>query len=633
MISSRKHNKKKFSIKKKLLTTLIPLLIFLFWLFMLLNLFMSTRLITDSLETNGLNLAEHIANEFRNTATSCEVTSNMFVSILNSCDGFDLDYIESAMKKLLLINNDISGAKLLLLDDPGKPLREYCFYYSYNGFVSKKVKDLYKAFNSGSKFKELILEKKSIWSEPFIDRLYGENYVISFMQPVIKNGKLKGLVSFDLSLSKLVEKTRIIDKDIINESFMEQRSSRPLIYKLLFPGTGKKINISRYGYTFITSSTGKNISNPIIDEREANNHYMGSILENQNRELIETVLKYNNSKKFIKITDPLTLKKGYLITTDLDNNITQKTSPDWDISVIYFEEVFQSIKNLFYGIFISISLLIVIFMILVIYRTSSSVSAPLEKLALQAEKYSSSNFGDSLEENKGPLEIVTLSKAFNALGKKVKQKIHSYLKTQREAIYLLSRAEGFREFGNNDEMMRKYLNSLNRISRYAGLIGDRTLLSNEEKKNLYYASRLHDIGKISLSDNILMKTHVSEKLTPQETVEFNKYPEKGAELLKGSESELLKMAAVISLNQHENWDGSGYPGHKKEKEIPLVARIIAICNAFEDLTCRKKMTVDKALETLHERAGKQFDPELVFFFEKSRTDIIKILSLFGPEEC
>lgn len=81
---------------------------------------------------------------------------------------------------------------------------------------------------------------------------------------------------------------------------------------------------------------------------------------------------------------------------------------------------------------------------------------------------------------------------------------------------------------------------------------------------------------------------------------------------------MLEMARTIALTHHEKWDGSGYPAGLKGSEIPLAARIVALCDVFDALTSdrpyKRAWSVDEALELIQEQAGKHFDPELVTLF-------------------
>lgn len=135
---------------------------------------------------------------------------------------------------------------------------------------------------------------------------------------------------------------------------------------------------------------------------------------------------------------------------------------------------------------------------------------------------------------------------------------------------------------------------------------------NEGKLNLIlHASPMHDIGKIGIPDNILLKP---DKLNESEWDTMKKHPFLGGKMLEGDHSSLITMARTIALTHHERWDGLGYPLGLKGKEIPLEGRICAIADVFDALTSerpyKKAWSVEEALEEIIKGSGTQFDPEL-----------------------
>jgi len=124
---------------------------------------------------------------------------------------------------------------------------------------------------------------------------------------------------------------------------------------------------------------------------------------------------------------------------------------------------------------------------------------------------------------------------------------------------------------------------------------------------------LHDIGKIGISDTILLKP---DKLTGEEWVEMQKHPQIGYWILDGIEA--LKPASEIVLSHHERFDGDGYPRQLKGSEIPLGARIFAVMDALDVMTSdrpyRKAMSYEAARHELVTYAGTQFDPDVVRYF-------------------
>ncbi len=131
------------------------------------------------------------------------------------------------------------------------------------------------------------------------------------------------------------------------------------------------------------------------------------------------------------------------------------------------------------------------------------------------------------------------------------------------------------------------------------------------------AALLHDIGKIGVSDLILLKPG---KLTEEEYTAMKRHTQIGSEILSGSESRILQTAEEIALTHHERWNGSGYLGLKGE-EIPLSGRIVAVADVFDALTSARSYksawTVEEALDLLRKESGHSFDPDVVEAFLQS----------------
>jgi diguanylate cyclase (GGDEF)-like protein len=130
---------------------------------------------------------------------------------------------------------------------------------------------------------------------------------------------------------------------------------------------------------------------------------------------------------------------------------------------------------------------------------------------------------------------------------------------------------------------------------------------------LALATRLHDIGKIGISGDILAK---KGKLSPEELDAVHHHPEIGQHILE--EARQLQELISAILYHHEHWDGTGYPEQLEGKQIPLMARIVGIMDAYRamrsDRPYRKALSVDDALAELEKGSGTQFDPRLVKMF-------------------
>lgn len=155
-----------------------------------------------------------------------------------------------------------------------------------------------------------------------------------------------------------------------------------------------------------------------------------------------------------------------------------------------------------------------------------------------------------------------------------------------------------------------------RVASYALMLAQATgKFSKEEQKSFYYACLLHDIGKVNIPDQILMKPG---KLTKEEFDIIKSHPAVGAEAVKNVEG--IKDSICVIQSHHERWDGKGYPDQFKGEEIPLQARISTFADAFDAMTSsrsyRDAMPVEEAYRRIIEGKGTQFDPMLVEEFIK-----------------
>ncbi len=155
-----------------------------------------------------------------------------------------------------------------------------------------------------------------------------------------------------------------------------------------------------------------------------------------------------------------------------------------------------------------------------------------------------------------------------------------------------------------------------RVASIAGKLGKATGLSQEELADLHSASILHDIGKIGVPDSVLCKP---EKLTDEEWLLIKRHSSEGAKIV-GHIKELRSIVPYI-LHHHEWYDGNGYPDGLKGKDIPLVARIISIADAYDtmttDRTYRKAISSELAIAELQRCKDTEFDPHLVDEFCKT----------------
>jgi diguanylate cyclase (GGDEF)-like protein len=151
--------------------------------------------------------------------------------------------------------------------------------------------------------------------------------------------------------------------------------------------------------------------------------------------------------------------------------------------------------------------------------------------------------------------------------------------------------------------------------RYATEIAKALSLPAEEIELVKQASMLHDLGKVGVSENILLK---KSKLNKKEFDEIKRHPQIGADIIRPIQ--YLRDIIPFIFYHHERWDGHGYPSGIKGEEIPMGARIIALADVYQALTSdrpyRKAYSKKKAIQIIKEGSGTQFDPKIVDIFLK-----------------
>jgi putative two-component system response regulator len=147
------------------------------------------------------------------------------------------------------------------------------------------------------------------------------------------------------------------------------------------------------------------------------------------------------------------------------------------------------------------------------------------------------------------------------------------------------------------------------------------------------ASPMHDVGKIGIPDRVLLKPG---KLNAEEWKIMQSHVDIGVEIMAGHDSDLLLMAERIAHSHHEKWDGSGYPRGLKGEEIPLEARIAAICDVFDALLSKRPYkapwSIEDAVNYLKDQAGGHFDPRLVATFEDILPTVIEVQVQYADKD-
>ena len=188
---------------------------------------------------------------------------------------------------------------------------------------------------------------------------------------------------------------------------------------------------------------------------------------------------------------------------------------------------------------------------------------------------------------------------------------------EKETLLRLARAGEFRDEETGYHLIR--------MSRYSRLIANALGLGHDESETVELAAPLHDIGKIGIPDQILLKPG---RLDDGEWEVMRRHPVIGHEILKGSASKYVRMGALIALGHHEKYDGSGYPNGLVGDHIPLCARIVAVADVYDALTSirpyKTSWTTDRAFEYVAAQSGRHFDPHLVQAFAGMKKEVVQI---------
>ncbi len=211
----------------------------------------------------------------------------------------------------------------------------------------------------------------------------------------------------------------------------------------------------------------------------------------------------------------------------------------------------------------------------------------------------------SLREHSNELEV-----AVNRAVKKIRER-------EQDTLLCLAKAGEFRDADTGNHVMR--------MARYARLIAEALDLGTAQCELIQMAAPMHDIGKIGIPDQILLK---AGRLSPEEFAVMKSHPHIGHTILKESPSPILQLGARIALGHHEKFDGSGYPKGLAGQDIPLEARIVAVADVFDALTSarpyKRAWPNVQALAYLQDNRERHFDPHCVEAFLQQLDAVFQI---------
>lgn len=213
-------------------------------------------------------------------------------------------------------------------------------------------------------------------------------------------------------------------------------------------------------------------------------------------------------------------------------------------------------------------------------------------------------------------QIIIKNRA-RSLEAKVQDAIEQIHTREKETLYRLARAGEFK-----DGVTGRHLLQMANISR---LIAEELGLDSRFCDTIEIAAPMHDIGKIGIPDNILLK---DGKLDKKEFEIMKEHTQIGYEILKDSPSPYLQMGATIALNHHEHFGGGGYPRNLRNNDIPLEARIVTVADVFDALTNKRPYkeawSIDEAIQEIESKSKTVFDPDCVKALIRKKEDIISM---------
>lgn len=212
------------------------------------------------------------------------------------------------------------------------------------------------------------------------------------------------------------------------------------------------------------------------------------------------------------------------------------------------------------------------------------------------------------------------------LAEEVRKATQELVASEHELIFRLSKAAEYRDPETGAHILR--------MSNYSKLIAKNLGLPETEQDLLLTAAPMHDIGKIGIPDQILLKPG---RLDEQELNIMRKHAEYGAALLQNSTTLLTQTAEIVAASHHEKYDGSGYPKGLKGDEIPLYGRIVAVADVFDALTSvrpyKKAWSIAEAKQYVIDHSGTHFDPKCVAAFLDDWDEVLAINARFQDEHA
>ncbi len=492
--------------------------------------------------------------------------------------------------------NDAGDFLMLLKNEDGYMAKQI----SYDAELNKKIFKTQYDFSMNEVSKEKIefdsydprvrpwfvsakAARKLVWTEPYVFYTSQKPGITTAAPIYDKDTNLKGVVGVDIEIDSL-------------SSFISN------------------LKISENGKVFIMAKSLKMISFPITTKNGHNINNKPRLLKID--EIEDNVAK-QAYQELLKKTSLNDLNKKVFLEFNKDSkNYTAMFLPfnmndiQWVIGMYAPEDDYLGLlkENQIFNIVLTI--LIGLFAIYVAYIISEMIAKPISRLENMAHDLKDLKLNTPCVESSSLKEIDEAINSFNSMKNSLRS---AYVDT----LHRLALASEYKDMDTAEHIKR--------IGLASEVIGKKLNLDSHMVYVLKHASTMHDVGKLGIADDILLKP---SKLTPEERVIMQVHSEIGASILSNPTSEIMAQAQEISLYHHEKWDGSGYPKGLQGDEIPLCARIVAVVDVFDAL-CSKRcyknaLPFEKAKSVILKGSGKHFDPGCVEAFNLAFDEILSI---------
>ncbi len=486
---------------------------------------------------------------------------------------------------LMLLKNKEGYLAKQIINDQALNKNVFITQYDLNMKVTSKKKLPYDSYDPRLRpwFISAKAKRKLIWTEPYVFYTSKKPGITTAAPIYDKDSNLNGVVGVDIEIDSL-------------SSFISN------------------LKISKNGKVFIMAKSLKMISFPIATKNGQNISKKPRLLKIHEIDDIVAKQAYN---ELLKKTSLNSLEKKVFLEFSIANkNYTAMFLPfnmndiKWVIGMYAPEDDYLGLLKENQKFNIILTLLIGLFAIYVAYLISKMIAKPILRLENMAHDLKDLKLNTPCIEASSFKEINEAITSFNTMKNSLR---NAYVDT----LYRLALASEYKDTDTAEHIKR--------IGLASEVIGKKLNLDEHTLYVLKHASTMHDVGKLGIPDEVLLKP---SKLTSEERTIMQEHSEIGAFILSNPTSEIMALAQEITLYHHEKWDGGGYPKGLKGEEIPLCARIVAVVDVFDAL-CSKRcyknaLSFEKAKNVILKGSGKHFDPGCVEAFNLTFDEIVSI---------